>query len=268
MKTKRIKIPILVILLAFLLATPTYASYDANHITIVVQAAESYISVNLPQDATIEELMNKLNLAPHFYPGNYFRVLSQGDVIVLPDISFFRSYQVAPIYYETIVSFRDDIPYGSHVIIDQGQEGSQILDKVVFFYNDEEVSQAVLSYEMIRYPVSGFKQIGRGATIETSRGTFRHLGYILVEATAYSAEQTNLSNYTATGERVRHGIIAVDPEIIPLGTYVYIPGYGVALAADTGGSIVGNKIDLAFETISEALMFGRQFDVKVYILDK
>ncbi len=89
---------------------------------------------------------------------------------------------------------------------------------------------------------------------------------IHVEATAYSSQEPGLSSYTATGTICRRGVIAVDPSVIPLGTKVYIPGYGYAVAEDTGGAIVGNKIDVAFDTISECYEFGRQY-IKIYIVD-
>ncbi len=71
---------------------------------------------------------------------------------------------------------------------------------------------------------------------------------------------------TAIGLRVRHGIVAVDPRVIPLGTRLYIPGYGEALAADTGGAIKGNKIDLAFESLAECYRFGRR-RIRVYLVE-
>ena len=49
-----------------------------------------------------------------------------------------------------------------------------------------------------------------------------------------------------------------DPDVIPLGTRLFIPGYGEAIAADTGGAIVGNKIDLVMDSYGEAMDFGRQ----------
>lgn len=89
---------------------------------------------------------------------------------------------------------------------------------------------------------------------------------IYVRATAYSADDSGLSRYTASGTRVRRGVIAVDPSVIPLGTRVYIPGYGEAIAEDTGGSVVGNTIDIAFDTYEEAMSFGVQ-SFEIYILD-
>ena len=87
---------------------------------------------------------------------------------------------------------------------------------------------------------------------------------ITVEATAYSAEEN--SGYTASGTYVRYGVIAVDPSVIPFGTRVYIPGYGMAIAEDTGASIVGNRIDVAFGSYAEAMAFGRQL-IEIYIMD-
>lgn len=89
---------------------------------------------------------------------------------------------------------------------------------------------------------------------------------VYVSATAYSAYDPGCGHYTASGTRLRHGVIAVDPSFIPLGTRVYIPGYGEAVAEDTGGAIVGNIIDIAFDTHEEALAFGRQ-DLEIYILE-
>lgn len=87
---------------------------------------------------------------------------------------------------------------------------------------------------------------------------------VLVHATAYSPYET--SGWTASGTRLRKGIIATDPGFIPMGTRVYIPDYGEAVAEDQGSSIVGNIIDIAFDTYEEACAFGRQ-DIEIYILD-
>jgi peptidoglycan DL-endopeptidase CwlO len=61
-----------------------------------------------------------------------------------------------------------------------------------------------------------------------------------------------LTGRTATGIPVGWGVAAVDPGVIPLGTRLSIPGYGEAVAADTGGSIVGGRIDLWFPTCAQA----------------
>ncbi len=66
---------------------------------------------------------------------------------------------------------------------------------------------------------------------------------------------------------VHHGVVAVDPRVIPLGSHLYIPGYGRAVAGDTGGAIIGHRIDLAFNSYGDAIRFGRR-PVKVYVLNR
>ena len=74
-----------------------------------------------------------------------------------------------------------------------------------------------------------------------------------MEATAYC-----LTTPTATGTTPAVGTVAVDPEVIPLYTKLYVVGYGDAVALDTGGDIKGNRIDLWFATEQEAISFGRR----------
>jgi 3D (Asp-Asp-Asp) domain-containing protein/peptidoglycan hydrolase CwlO-like protein len=74
-----------------------------------------------------------------------------------------------------------------------------------------------------------------------------------VSATGYS-----LRGRTATGIPVGWGVVAVDPNVIPLGTRMTIPGYGEGIAADTGSAVVGATIDLWFPTVAQAQAWGRQ----------
>ena len=98
---------------------------------------------------------------------------------------------------------------------------------------------------------------------QVSRGGGRS---VYVSATAYSAFDPGNGNRTATGTPVRRGVIAVDPAVIPLGTRVFIPGYGEAVAEDIGYAIKGYRIDVAFDSHAEALMFGRQ-DLEIFIME-
>lgn len=84
-------------------------------------------------------------------------------------------------------------------------------------------------------------------------------------ATAYTAYCGGCSGRTALGRQAGYGIVAVDPRVIPLRTRLYIPGYGYAVAGDTGGAIRGSRIDLGFNTYRDARQFGRR-DVTVYLL--
>lgn len=90
-----------------------------------------------------------------------------------------------------------------------------------------------------------------------------------MEATAYTAgsAQAVPTGVTATGMPAHYGVVAVDPRVIRLGSRLFIEGYGAAIAADTGGSIRGNRIDLCMDSLRSAINFGRQ-PVKVYVLQE
>jgi peptidoglycan DL-endopeptidase CwlO len=97
--------------------------------------------------------------------------------------------------------------------------------------------------------------------------TGRHTGRFLnMVATGYSPQEPGLSDHTATGMKAQHGVVAVDPTVIPLGTRLYVEGYGNAIAGDTGGAIKGNRIDLCFDTLAECNAYGKR-NVRVEILE-
>ena len=80
--------------------------------------------------------------------------------------------------------------------------------------------------------------------------------------TAYSYESGSI---TASGTEVCYGTVAVDPDVIPLGSKVYVEDYGYATALDTGGAIQGNRIDIWLPSEEEALDYGiKEKKVRVY----
>ena len=88
-------------------------------------------------------------------------------------------------------------------------------------------------------------------------------------ATAYAPgplDNGKWGDLTYLGGKVRKGVAAVDPDVIPMGTRLWIEGYGEAIAEDQGGAIQGNRIDLAFNSRSEALNYGIQ-RVNAYIIE-
>lgn len=101
--------------------------------------------------------------------------------------------------------------------------------------------------------------------VETPQGYVPYTQMMSMEATAYLPTDGGGAGITAMGIPATYGIVAVDPDVIPLGSRVYIPGYGEALAADTGGAIYGYRIDLCMEDYYQAMDFGRR-NVTVFVL--
>ena len=113
--------------------------------------------------------------------------------------------------------------------------------------------------------VKAVEEVPPENVVETSQGYLPYTQVMGMEATAYLPTDGSAEGITAMGIPATYGIVAVDPAIIPLGSRVYIPGYGEALAADTGGAIYGYRIDLCMEDYYQAMDFGRR-TVKVFVL--
>lgn len=112
--------------------------------------------------------------------------------------------------------------------------------------------------------------IGDGVITTVSGNTYTYTKVLNVLATAYACD--GYTGRTATGSIARVGAIAVDPKVIPLGTKMYIVSddgqyvYGYCTAEDTGGLIIGYRVDLYFDTIADCYEFGAR-NCKVYILE-
>ena len=119
--------------------------------------------------------------------------------------------------------------------------------------NNNEVEEVETTQAAQATPATETTQ---AAAASSSQGGY----YLTVEATAYSYNEAGLSNYTADGTNLVNepNVIAVDPSVIPLGSYVEIPGYGIFRAADTGGAIYGNRIDVHLVNLNDVYNFGRR----------
>ncbi|MBS7346003.1 MAG: LysM peptidoglycan-binding domain-containing protein [Caryophanon sp.] len=117
----------------------------------------------------------------------------------------------------------------------------------------------------VRAPIESSKRKAQAAASQqqSSQQTSRSVAQTMtVEATAYTAYCTGCSGVTANGTDLRANpgakVIAVDPRVIPLGTRVWVEGYGEAIAADTGGAIKGNRIDVFIPSQDGAMNWGRR----------
>lgn|GEM_PF-6429910 len=96
----------------------------------------------------------------------------------------------------------------------------------------------------------------RAAASLGSQNGYTVTSHLTVEVTAYWPDPSWSNGYTATGWRAQYGVVAVDPQVIPLGTHLYIPGYGQAIAEDTGGAIIGDHVDVCFDSQAQAESWG------------
>jgi 3D (Asp-Asp-Asp) domain-containing protein len=170
----------------------------------------------------------------------------------------------------------DNLDKGLARVIKKGSQGLKELSIKVIFENGKEVKREIAEEKVLKEPVNGIIEEGTRTTFVSSRGQVtRFVRALKMTATAYDATFESCGKHpdhpqygiTYSGLRVRPGIVAVDPKVIPLGTHLYVEGYGEALAADIGSAIKGNRIDLYYESPEDVAKYGKR-TVKVYVLDK
>ncbi len=224
--------------------------------------------------------------------GSQDEVKSEGDTIELIAIQEKEEYTTESVPFETEYVEDNTLPEGETKLQSAGVEGLKTIVHKVTLRDGIEIGREVVSEDITEAPqnkviLKGTKKIEAGKTVATASvapaaedtgstiAGYRYTKKITMTATAYSTHPSENGGYTvsAMGNQLGHGIVAVDPSVVPLGSKVYIEAadgswvYGVASAEDTGGSIKGNKIDLCYEgTVSEVNKFGRRSCV-VYILE-
>jgi 3D (Asp-Asp-Asp) domain-containing protein len=205
-------------------------------------------------------------------------------------------YETQDLSYNTVYLDSDYLPLGARQTVFAGAEGIIEYEKAQMQGEDGAI-EVILEAKVIQPAKSAVTLVGTGAsamaayavpfeaesvdldngtmTVRTGEQAIDVLGVISCKATAYCACTLccgpGARGITSTGTRARVGSIAVDPSVIPYGTKMFIVSddgyyrYGYAVAEDSGGAIRGNKIDLFFNTHSEAVNFGRR-NCTVYIL--
>lgn len=176
------------------------------------------------------------------------------------DIKTFKERQV--IAYTVKREADDTLAPWETRTVRKGVNGILVNTVRVIVENGKEIERKIVDSTTLRKPVN---EIIRHSVATVSRGNnnYRSVRELTMVATAY----THTGNRTATGTWPAYGTVAVDPGTIPLGTPLYVEGYGFAVAADTGGAIKGHKLDVFLENRKNALKWGKK-TVKVQILRK
>lgn len=261
-----------------------------KQVTIKTNAGENVVNVT---SADAEGALAEAG----YQTGAADEITKEGDVISVVAVDEKTEETAVPIDFETVYTDDETMVKGETKVIQAGVQGEKLVTQRVVYRDGAEASRETLSEEITREPVQqviakGTKVIAtpepsKKVTAPTAKGSsfssdtgstingMRYKKKITMQATAYSTSPSENGGYTvsAKGNPLKHGIVAVDPNVIPLGSKVYIEGtdgswvYGIASAEDTGGAIKGNKIDLCYEgSVASVNQFGRR-TCNVYILE-
>ncbi len=198
--------------------------------------------------------------------------LTEGMNVKVIRVDIKASTEVVPIQFKEVVKINKSLANTKKQVSQEGKNGEKKVTTSITYEDGKEVSREIVNETIIKkaqdkiivqgtYP---YMPVSRGGSIMSYSRVFQ------ARATAYWAVRGVGKTYTASGRKAvwnpdGYSTIAVDRSIIPYGTKLFVEGYGFAIAADTGSAIIGNKIDVYFNTIQQARSWGAKY-VKVYVL--
>ncbi len=215
-------------------------------------------------------------------------ILAKTDLATVNEAKELSSSEDAVLYKEitvdeavnfnTVKKVNSSLEAGETRTVREGIQGEKRATYRVKYERGVEVSRELMFELVTVAPVDkiveyGNKFASKDAPVNTGMLDYKYV--ITCEATAYDLSPEENGGYagqSATGVPLDKGVIAVDPRVIPLGSRVYIEAldgswsYGYAVAADTGGAIKGNRVDLCYRTQYECVQFGRR-QCRVYVLN-
>lgn len=238
---------------------------------------------------TVADLLKQQDVAL----GNQDRVEPSLDKKVKPNdvVNVIRVEKITdvveePVDYAVVTKKDSTMTQGAEKVIQEGEEGLLKKEFEVTMENGKEVARKQIAENKVKDSKDKIVAVGTKVIVaQASRGESKAASNsnvvtvstssdngqeMYVTATAYTAQCNGCSGVTATGINLKANpdlkVIAVDPNVIPLGSKVWVEGYGHAIAGDTGGAIKGNKIDLFVSSKEQAYRFGRK-QVKIKVLN-
>lgn len=191
--------------------------------------------------------------------------------------------QTEVIAHETVKEASSKMYKGESKVVREGNDGEKQVTYRVTRKDGEEIDREIVGETVTVAAVNTViqegtkeKEAAKPAAVLSSRSGGRYKKVVQCKATAYDTSPAQNGGHTTTamGTRLGYGVIAVDPNVIPLGSRVYVESadggnswvYGYAIASDTGGAIKGNRVDLCFNSGGEAKQFGVK-QATVYVLE-
>ncbi len=206
-------------------------------------------------------------------PARYNNV-TENVTITVERVSTATITETETIKYET-KKVKDSSMYeGQTEVKTKGVNGKTEHTYNVTYIDGKETSRELVSSKVVTEPVTEVIKVGtkiKSSFKASANAPKNYKAVYTMRGSAYTYGNDG-GNYTCLGKPTSRGTVAVDPNVIPLGTRLYIESedgkyiYGEAVAGDTGGAIKGYKIDLFVESQAECRAFGRR-NVIVYILD-
>jgi 3D (Asp-Asp-Asp) domain-containing protein/LysM repeat protein len=240
-------------------------SANVQAATVTVQKGDTLWDLSRSNQTSVEEIQKLNNLTKDIiHPGDTLTIASKKRYKVRKGDNL---WDLAKIYGVSVTQLKDwnnlitDFIYpGTTLVI---YEGLHMSNKAKAKKPVKQVVRKAAAPKPAAKPVAKAPKKSAPAAKAKPRTKV-----ITVKATAYTAYCKGCSGITKTGINIRKNpnkkVIAVDPKVIPLGTKVYVPGYGEAIAGDIGGAIKGNRIDVFIPSKKAATKYGvKNINIKI-----
>jgi len=211
-------------------------SHYTKTIDVLVEAGVSLIGDDFPIPSLESDLI----------PDNTVEIIRVSEDILIEEI---------PMPYESVWQGTDSLEIDQKSLLSSGVPGSLQKETFIRYENSKEVSRSEGQEWISRDPINevmGFGTRIEVRTMSTEAGTIEYWRVVEMRVTAYTAASAGKPpdhpayGITASGVPAGIGVVAIDPKVVPFRSDVYVPGYGVAFAGDTGGGVKGRWIDLGY----------------------
>ncbi|KHD15148.1 3D domain-containing protein [Clostridium butyricum] len=232
----------------------------ANGVQLEVQSADGTIGEMLKnEEEALQEYGIKFNEDIDEVSPSLDSQIEDNMRVQIVNVEKEELVQNEPINFETIVEKDESLDKSVSKVKSEGVNGEKEVTYEVVYRDGVETSRNVTSTKTITEPKNEIVIKGTGQ-VYASRGgeSINYKEKLNCVATAYSGDRTTATGRSPVRNPGGMSTIAVDPSFIPLGSKVYVEGYGYAIAADTGGAIKGNIIDLFLNSSSECWSWGRR----------
>lgn len=242
-------------------------------------------------EMTVGDFLNENHISLNEYdqvsPAKNETITPQTNVTVVR-VKKVNDVEKVPLKVETVTKKSDSLAKGEKKVLNEGKPGVAEKHFEVTYKNGKEVSRKYVGQKVLQKSENKIIALGTkepdSSSISLGQSVASHIepmsapapkpkkqepaNEFYVNSTAYTANCAGCSGLTTTGINLKTHpnakVIAVDPSVIPLGSKVYVEGYGYAIAGDTGGAIGGHKIDIFFSSKSAASHWGsRRVKIKV-----
>ena len=228
-----------------------------------VADALKFLSITLSADDIVSEPLD--------------RVVEEGLPIIIDRVEYKEETSTESIPFATTTKKTNSLNKGETAIETPGVNGEKELTKRVKYVNGNPAQADILAEKVLKEPVTQVKLVGTkprangkvviqdGTITDENGNVYRYSKVITGSCTAYTSKA---GARTATGAVARRGLVAVNKNQISYGTKLYVEGYGVCIAADTGKALLDNRtlVDVYMDSESECLRFGRR-NLPVYVLE-